>query len=177
LATQNPIEQEGVFPLPEAQLDRFLFCLHLGYPSLEEEKSMLRAYRGGEPIHSLKPLLTPAELTSFKALCAQIRVEAALQNYLIDICRATRVHKAVTAGASPRASLGFFYASRALAALRGRDYVTPDDIKYLGERVLSHRLVLKPRERMGGLTASEVVREILETTAVPMFGEGDDYAG
>ncbi|ATW27198.1 AAA family ATPase [Candidatus Formimonas warabiya] len=176
LATQNPIEQEGTFPLPEAQLDRFLFCLHIGYPSSAEEKSMLHAYSSKEPIHALRPLLTPVELEGFKKLCTQIKVEQSLQDYLIDICRATRTHKAVAVGASPRASLGFFYASRALAALRGRDYVTPDDIKYLGETVLTHRLILKPRERMGGLTGAHIVQEILETIPVPVFGEENGHA-
>ncbi|ATW23725.1 AAA family ATPase [Candidatus Formimonas warabiya] len=176
IATQNPIEQEGTFPLPEAQLDRFLFCLPIGYPTLDEEKIMLDAYSRNEPINTLKPILIPTEVESCKKLCTEVKVELSLKYYLLNISCATRAHQAIAVGASPRASLGLLFASRALAAVRGRDYVIPDDIKYLAKTVLAHRLVLKPRERMRGVTGTNIVQEILETVSVPVLREGDFYA-
>ena len=172
LATQNPIEQEGTFPLPEAQLDRFLLCVRLGYPSFDEEEEMLLAYSGQNPINKLEPILSPAEVERFRGVCSEVRIEKTIRHYILEICRATRTHKAVAVGASPRATLSLMFAVRALAAMRKRDYVLPDDVKYLAEFVLGHRLVLKPQERLRGLTGISVVADIINSLAVPIQGEG-----
>lgn len=173
LATQNPIEQEGTFPLPEAQLDRFLFCIRLGYPSLEEEDEMLLTYSAqNHPLKKLEPLLGPIEVEQLRALSSKVRIERTIRQYILDICRATRSHKAVTVGVSPRATLNLMFAARAMATLRKRDYVLPDDVKYLAEFVLGHRLVLKSQGRLRGLTGTGVIADILNSVAVPIHGEG-----
>ena len=176
LATQNPIEQEGTFPLPEAQLDRFLICLHMGYPSLEEEDRMLLAHAGVNPLEQVQSILNPTDIEGFTASCREIKIEQSVRQYLLEVCRATRQHKAVSVGASPRASLGLLLASRALAALRNRSYVLPDDVKYLAGPVLAHRLLLKPQERMRGMTGVAVVADVLKNVPIPVNGEGVFHA-
>jgi MoxR-like ATPase len=171
LATQNPIEQEGTFPLPEAQLDRFLIWVKVGYPNSAEEDEMLLAYSNSDPLAELEPILEPKEVEEFKELCRQVKVEQSVRHYLLNICRATREHKAVLVGASPRATLGLMYAARALAAVRNRQYVSPDDVKYLAKSILGHRLVLKPQERMHGLSGQAVIEEVLANSQVPIQGE------
>ncbi len=168
MATQNPIEQEGTFPLPEAQLDRFLLCLSLGYPSEADEERMLLAHSGTNPLDDVHALLSPEEIVAFSQLCQEIRVEDSLRTYLLNICRATRSHPAIVVGASPRASLNLLFASRALAALNGRSYVIPDDIKSLAIPVLAHRLTLNFQDRISGLNPKAVVASILEKTEVPL---------
>lgn len=168
MATQNPIEQEGTFPLPEAQLDRFLICLSLGYPAAAEEEKMLLAHSGSSPLAQLTPILSPEEILDFQNLCQNITVEPSLLKYLVQLCRATRSHPAVVAGASPRATLNLFFAARALAALNGRSYVLPDDVKYLAQPVLAHRLCLNFQDRVKGLTAKDVVESVLREISVPI---------
>lgn len=168
MATQNPIEQEGTFPLPEAQLDRFLLCLSLGYPSEADEERMLLAHGGTNPLDGVHAVLSPEELVAFSQLCQEIRVEDSLRTYLLNICRATRSHPAIVVGASPRASLNLLFASRAMAALNGRSYVIPDDIKCLAIPVLAHRLTLNFQDRISGLNPKAVVAAILEKTEVPL---------
>ncbi|NLI91131.1 MAG: MoxR family ATPase [Peptococcaceae bacterium] len=168
MATQNPIEQEGTFPLPEAQLDRFLLCFSLGYPSESEEISILNAHGGKSPLEQLKPILSSEEIVQFQNLCQTITMEMPLQKYLVTLCRSTRSHPAAVVGASPRATLNLFFAARALAALSGRDYVIPDDIKQLAKPVLAHRLSLNFQDRIRGLSPRDVIESILEETEVPI---------
>jgi MoxR-like ATPase len=172
LATENPVEEEGTFPLPEAQLDRFLMCVKVGYPSLEDEEKMLLTYNGDNPLERVQPLLTPMEVEEYKQLCRQVKLEQSLRSYLLDLCRKTREHKSIILGASPRASLALMYASQALAAIRSRSYVLPDDVKYLAPFVLGHRLVVKPQERLRELKGVSVIEEIIKSTPVPVHGEG-----
>lgn len=168
MATQNPIEQEGTFPLPEAQLDRFLLCLSLGYPSEADEDRMLLAHGRPNRVEEVKAILSPEEIEAFCILCQEIKVADPLRTYLLDICRATRSHPAILVGVSPRASLNLLFAARALAALNGRSYVIPDDIKSLAIPVLAHRLTLNFQDRIRGLNPKDVVAEILDKTEVPI---------
>lgn len=168
IATQNPIEQEGTFPLPEAQLDRFLLCLSLGYPSESDEDKMLLAHAGSNPLVQVEEILSPEQIMEFSLLCQDIRVEASLRSYILNICRATRTHPSIVVGASPRASLNLFFAARALAAINGRSYVLPDDIKSLAIPVLAHRLTLNFQDRIRGLSPQSVIASILEKTEVPL---------
>lgn len=168
MATQNPIEQEGTFPLPEAQLDRFLLCLSLGYPSEADEDRMLLAHGRSNPVEEVHAILSPEEIEMFCLLCQEIRVEDSLRTYLLNICRATRSHPSIVVGASPRASLNLLFAARALAALNGRSFVIPDDIKSLAIPVLAHRLTLNFQDRIKGLNTKDVVASILDKTEVPL---------
>jgi MoxR-like ATPase len=168
MATQNPIDQEGTFPLPEAQLDRFLLCLALGYPTEEEEVQMLSAHGGTNPLEQLEPIMTSEEIIEFQNLCQTVTMKESLQSYLVTLCRSTRTHPAVVAGASPRASLNLFYASRALAALNGRSYVIPDDIKQLAKPVLAHRISLNFQDRIRGLSSKDVIETVLKEVEVPI---------
>lgn len=168
MATQNPIEQEGTFPLPEAQLDRFLLCLSLGYPSEVDEDRMLLAHGKSNRVEEVKAILSPEEIEAFSLLCQEIRVEDSLRTYLLNICRATRSHPAIVVGASPRASLNLLFAARAMAALNGRSYVIPDDIKNLAVPILAHRLTLNFQDRIRGLNPKDVIASILDKTEVPL---------
>jgi MoxR-like ATPase len=166
LATQNPIEFEGTFPLPEAQLDRFLIRLSLGYLSSDDEKQMIRNLKTTHPIESLKPVVDGHELTQLHESVSSVTVDETLEGYILDIVRATREHEDVSLGASPRGSLALYKTSQAFAALRGRDYILPDDIKLLAPFALAHRLILKPESQLRGRTAQKIVEEILEKTAL-----------
>jgi MoxR-like ATPase len=168
MATQNPIELEGTFPLPEAQLDRFLLRLQVGYPDERGEVEVLRRFETRSPLDSLQPVVEGAELVGLSATLPQVHVEDAVAQYVVRLCRATREHAAFDLGASPRASLALFRVSRALAAMDGRDYVRPDDVKRLAQPVLSHRLMLSSQTRLRGRTASDVLDEILHEVAVPV---------
>lgn len=166
LATQNPIEFEGTFPLPEAQLDRFLIRLSLGYLTSDDEKQMLRNLKTTHPIESLKQVVDGHELVQLHESVSQVNVDETLEGYILSIVRATREHDDVSLGASPRGSLALYKTSQAFAALRGRDYVIPDDIKLLAPLALAHRLILKPESQLRGRTAPMIVEEILEKTAL-----------
>jgi MoxR-like ATPase len=168
LATQNPIELEGTFPLPEAQLDRFLLRLKVGYPTEQGEVEMLRRFEGGSPLETLQPVVDAYDLVALSAELPRVHVEDAVAEYVVRLCRATREHIAFDLGASPRASLALFRASRALAAMDGRDYVRPDDVKRLAQPVLAHRLVLSSQTRLRGRTADDVLDEILHDVPVPV---------
>ena len=171
LATQNPIELEGTFPLPEAQLDRFLLRLKVGYPTEVGEALMLRRFEGGSPLDKLQPVIAAAELVALSATLPSVHVEDAVVEYVVRLCRATREHVAFDLGASPRAALALFRASRALAAMAGRDYVRPDDVKRLAQPVLAHRLVLSSQTRLRGRATEDVLDEILHEVAVPVVDQ------
>ena len=168
LATQNPIELEGTFPLPEAQLDRFLLRLRLGYPSEEDEIRVLRRFEAGSPLDDLQPVVAAGELVRLSESLSEVHVEDVVARYVVRIIRATREHAAFELGASPRASLALFRAVRALAAVEGRDYVRPDDVKRLAAAVLGHRLVLSSQTQLRGRSADDVLDEILRSVAVPV---------
>jgi MoxR-like ATPase len=167
LATQNPIELGGTFPLPEAQVDRFLFKVDLGYLPAEEEVAMLDRFQTSSPLTDLLPVTTPEELIEGQAACAAVYCDPALKEYCVRLVQRTREHPDVALGASPRGSLGLLHASQARAAAQGRDFVLPDDLKYLAAGVLTHRLILRPNSELRGLTAVAVLDEILAAEAVP----------
>jgi MoxR-like ATPase len=168
LATQNPFEFEGTFPLPESQLDRFLLRLQIGYPDRKAEMEILTTHRAGEPVEFLKPVLTAEEVVALQATVRAIRVDTSLSEYILDIVNATRVHRELMFGASPRAALGLYRAAQAAAVIDGRDYVVPDDVKGLVIPVLAHRL-LTPGDRLPGrdLPSVEILTDILARAPVP----------
>ena len=168
IATQNPIELEGTFPLPEAQLDRFMLRIKLGYPEEVEEEEMLSRFRAGSPELALKPVTGEAEIISLQALVTEVHVEPALGNYIVQVVQATRRHADVELGASPRASLGLYRCSQALAAIQGRGFVTPDDVKALSTYALAHRMILKSQARLRDRTPELVIDDILSQVAVPV---------
>ncbi|QQE78590.1 MoxR family ATPase [Alicyclobacillus sp. SO9] len=168
LATENPIEFEGTFPLPEAQLDRFLLKFTMGYPSVAEELGILERQESGHPIESLGAVSSPEQILDWRKRAAQVHVDDAVRGYLVNIVQATRTHQSVYLGASPRASLALFKASQALAFVSGRSYVIPDDIRYLAPYVLQHRVLLSADARLSGLDVSQLVSELVASVAVPM---------
>jgi MoxR-like ATPase len=167
MATQNPIEYEGTFPLPEAQLDRFLMRISLGYPEFMEEMAIIEQQEQAHPIESLQPVATPEEVMSLQQAAKSIYVDQLVRQYIVSLTEATRRHREVSLGASPRASLGLFRSARALALVRDRDYVIPDDIKQLASSVIAHRLVLSPSARMRGVQNADVVNDLLSNVPVP----------
>ena len=167
MATQNPIEYEGTFPLPEAQLDRFLMRISLGYPTFAEELSVIEQQEKTHPIDDLKAVANPEEMIKLQDAAKEIYVDTAVREYIVSLIEATRNHEDVSLGASPRASLGMFRAVRAMAIMRDRDYVIPDDVQDLAYAVLAHRLILSPAARMRGLQAKQVIDGLLESVAVP----------
>ena len=168
LATQNPIEYEGTFPLPEAQLDRFLFRFTLGYPTQAEEGQILRALQRVHPIESLGPVAAGADLVAVQPQVWDVHVDDTVVDYITTLVRATREHRDVALGASPRGSLALFKSSQAWAALHGRDYVIPDDVKRLARAALPHRLLMQPESGLRGRTTVNIVEEILEATPVKL---------
>jgi len=167
MATQNPIEYEGTFPLPEAQLDRFLMRISLGYPSFSEELSVIEQQEQTHPIDGLEAVASPKDVIGLQDAAKNVYVDSTVREYIVTLIKATRDHEDVSLGASPRASLGLFRASRGLAIMRDRDYVIPDDVKELAHAVLCHRLILSPSARMRGLQTAQVVDGLLESVAVP----------
>ena len=167
MATQNPIELEGTFPLPEAQLDRFLLRINLGYPEKDEEILILERFQEEDPLLKLKAVANPEQITELQQARKKIRISPPVREYIVDIVRATRTGKSLRFGASPRGSLGLMRAGQALAALRGREYVLPDDIKYLVRPVLAHRLILKDEERLRAKTPEHFLEEIIPQIPVP----------
>jgi MoxR-like ATPase len=168
LATQNPIELEGTFPLPEAQLDRFLICLQVGYPDKQEEEQILLRFGTSDPLEDLESVLTPQAVIEMIDARRQIRVEDSIRGYVLDITRATRVRSEIELGASPRASLGLYQISQAWAAIHGRDYVIPDDVKKTAPHVLTHRLIISPQAQLRGRDPSELIRDIVSEVPVPV---------
>ncbi len=168
LATQNPIEQEGTFPLPEAQLDRFLIKIKIGYPSKEDDKLILSRFRQDDPLEELKPVVTAAELMRMQAACRDVHVSDDVEDYIIRLVHATREHSSIQLGASPRAMLALYHTSQVMAALRGRDYVIPDDVKYLTTVTLSHRIIPKAESSLRGSSAEQALKEIIDSVPVPV---------
>ena len=168
LATQNPIEYEGTYPLPEAQLDRFAMRLSLGYPPLAEEARMLSEQTTDPPLETLEPVATSAEILAAIEEARSLFVEESLNRYVVALLRHTRASSRLALGASPRAGISLLRVAKARALAEGRDYVLPDDVKAIAPAVLSHRLILAPEARSAGLTAEEVVREAIEQTPVPV---------
>lgn len=167
-ATQNPIDFEGTYTLPEAQLDRFMMKIKLGYPDASTEKSMLQTHSQGQPVDQLKPVTTMEEVYAIQQEIRDVYINEALTDYLLEIVRRTREHQDIVLGASPRASLAFMMAVKAYAFVQGRDYVIPDDIKTLSPFVLGHRILLRPESRLGQTTAGLVLQQILRQVNVPV---------
>ncbi|HQY24157.1 MAG TPA: MoxR family ATPase [Thermoflexales bacterium] len=168
LATENPVEFEGTFPLPEAQLDRFLMRIGLGYPSQSDEKRLLTALRREHPINDIGAVSDSPTLIAAQREVWEVHIDDSLEDYIVRLTTATRMHPDLALGASPRASLALFRAAQALAAARGRDHVLPDDIKLLVPHVLPHRLIVKPEAELRGRNARGVVAQILETTELAL---------
>ncbi len=167
LATQNPVEAESTFRLPAAQLDRFLVCLSLGYPQVEEEIRMLQTLGDGIPYETVQTVTNAAELTQLQKEAAAVHVSDAVAGYIVALAQATRNHKALSMGASPRGSRSLYRAAKVWAAIHGRDYVMPEDVQILVQPVLAHRLVLTGEARFAGKTAASVLQEILAGVEVP----------
>ena len=166
MATQNPIELEGTFTLPEAQLDRFLLKIRLGYPDRDEEIAILERFQEGDPLRHLEAVADPLQVVESQQARKAIRISGPVREYIADVVRATRNHPSLRLGASPRGSLALMRTGQALAALRGREYVLPDDIKYLVVPVLAHRLILKEEERMRGETPEDYLEKIISQIPV-----------
>jgi len=171
LATQNPIELEGTFPLPEAQLDRFLLRINIGYPTIEDDHLILARFRQADPLEELTPVTQSDVLLHIQAECRGIHVAADVEDYIIRLIHATREHASLELGASPRAMLALYHASQALAALRGRSFVIPDDVKHLVNCVLGHRIISRAGSHLRGSTAEETLREIMDSVPVPVEEE------
>jgi len=168
LATQNPIELEGTFPLPEAQVDRFLIRISMGYPTVEEEHQILARFERSDPLDKLSSVADIAELTGLQAVTRTVRVERSVADYLVTICRSTRNAQGAQLGVSPRGTMALYRAAQAYAAIHGRDYVLPDDVKVLASPVLSHRIVLDGQSRLRGRKAEDILRDVVERTPVPV---------
>ena len=169
LATQNPIELEGTFPLPEAQIDRFLIKTTLGYPNEAEENDLLLRYARQDPMSDLEPVTTAAQIQEMQQQVRQVRVEDSVREYMVKVVRATRDHPAVDLGVSPRGSLALYRTCQARAAIQGRDYVLPDDVKAMTPTVLTHRIHISPQTRLRGRTPDEIVNEVVGEVAAPVF--------
>jgi MoxR-like ATPase len=169
LGTQNPIELEGTFPLPEAQVDRFLMQVRLGYPSQAEEDEILLRYQREDPLVELTPVASEEDVLALQSQARDIHVSADVRGYILQVVRATRQHDAVELGVSPRGSLALFKASQALAALRGRGYVIPSDVQALCPPVLTHRVHISPQIRLRGRTPAQVIAEITDSVPVPVI--------
>jgi MoxR-like ATPase len=172
MATQNPIELEGTFPLPEAQLDRFLMKIQIGYPSEKDDRTILSRFRIDDPLEELKSVVAADALIKMQKVSREVHVAKDVEDYIIRLVHATRQHPSVELGASPRAMLALYNAAQALAAIRGRSYVTPDDIKYLMTPVLIHRIIPKSESRLRGQKAEQTLKEISDSVAVPVEEEG-----
>lgn len=167
-ATQNPIDFEGTYLLPEAQLDRFMLKISMGYPDAATEKGMLRSHAAGQPVDQLRPVTNMVDIARIQQEITRVHISDALTDYLLEIVRRTRSHESVLLGASPRASLAFMNAARAYAFLQGRDYALPDDIKVLAPYVLGHRILLRPEARLDSRNAGQIVQQILLQIQVPV---------
>lgn len=169
LATQNPIEYEGTFPLPEAQLDRFLMKISMGYPKRDEEIDILERQTHGQPIDEIDAVISLEELITLQTNAKNVTVDDALKRYIVEIIARTRHHHDIYLGVSPRGSLGLYKAAQAYALLNGRSYVIPDDVKYLAPYVISHRIILKPEAKFAHVQVNKVVEEIIKGVVVPVF--------
>jgi MoxR-like ATPase len=168
IATQNPVELEGTFPLPEAQLDRFLMRLRIDYPSQTEERLILQRFREEQPLTDLRPVLAAERLRELQSSIRRVRVEPTLESYMVELVRATRHHNGVELGVSPRGTLALYRASQAYAAVHGRAYIIPDDIKHVARPVLSHRMIATSQTRLHGQVMEQIIEEVLHSVAVPV---------
>ena len=169
IGTQNPIDHEGTFPLPEAQLDRFFMKLSLGYPSLEEESQMLEMLKREHPLEKLQPVISADELVLCQRAVRTVHVDPKVRNYITELVHASRKHHDVRMGGSPRASIALYRAAQAVAAIRGRNYVEPDDVKHIVPSVLTHRMILQPEARLQNVSPEELIVDIMDNTPVPMM--------
>jgi MoxR-like ATPase len=168
LATQNPIELEGTFPLPEAQIDRFLLCVAIGYPTEDDENMILERFRTEDPLEKLEAVTTPEEILQLIEARRNIRIEESLRNYIVRVARATREHPEIELGASPRATLALFQSSQAWAAIQSREYVIPDDVKTMAPYVLTHRMMIAAHAHLRGRRPEEMIADIVESVPVPV---------
>ncbi len=168
LATQNPIELEGTFPLPEAQIDRFMLRISLGYPSAEEERAILSRFERADPLEALGPVAEPEELLDMQRASRDVRVEASVADYILALCRNTRTAPGALLGVSPRGTLALYHAAQARAAIQGRAFVIPDDVKRLAPFVLTHRIVVDGQSRLRGRRPENILEDVLERTPVPV---------
>lgn len=168
MATQNPVDYEGTYPLPEAQLDRFLFKLRMGYPTKSEEYEVLTLAEKERPIHQIASVITQEELIALQNSIQQVYVDETIKHYIIDITSKTRKHPSVYLGASPRASIALMKAAQAYAFISGRDYIIPDDIQYLAQFTLPHRIILRSEAKFEGKSAEELVNDLISETNVPV---------
>ncbi len=168
LATQNPVELEGTFPLPEAQLDRFLLKLKLGYPSMDDERAILRRFKEDSPLLDLEPATSAEEILRAQRAVRKVYVSPAVEGYLVAIVHATRSHDTIELGASPRATMALYRTVQALAAIQGRGFVLPDDVKRMVVPTLAHRIVLSTRTRLRGRDTSAILQEVVDTVPVPV---------
>jgi len=168
MATQNPIELEGTFPLPEAQVDRFLLKLPIGYPTEREEHAILLRFERQDPLAELESVTASDELIDMQHQVQEVRVEESVRGYIVDVVRATRDHKDIQLGSSPRGTLALYKCAQALAAIRGREYVLPDDVKLLAPYVLTHRIMISPATRLRGRQLSDVLMDVIDTVPVPV---------
>jgi MoxR-like ATPase len=168
LATQNPVELEGTFPLPEAQLDRFMMRMEIGYPAAEEEVEILDRYERADPLADLEPVTSGSDILALQKATRDVQIAGLVRRYIVDVVRTTRSADEIQLGGSPRASLALHRGAQALAALRGRDFVKPDDIKELAVPVLAHRLILTPEARLRGRSPADIVRALVARVPVPV---------
>ncbi len=168
IATQNPIELEGTFPLPEAQIDRFLMRLRLDYPNQTEERLILQRFREEQPLEDLRPVLAAQELQALQKIIRRVRVEPGLETYIVQLVQATRNHSGIELGVSPRGTLALYRASQAYAAIHGRAYIIPDDVKRVARPVLAHRMIATSQTRLHGRVMEGIIEEVLHSVAVPV---------
>ncbi|MGY0694616.1 AAA family ATPase [Virgibacillus sp. FSP13] len=171
MATQNPIEYEGTYPLPEAQLDRFLLKLNMGYPTLEEEMEILERTATHHPIEAINAVMTREQLIEAQTEVQQVYIDHNVQRYIVNLATATRNHPAIYLGASPRASIALMKAAKAYAYIYARDYVVPDDVKYLAPYVLAHRIILTSEAKYDGLSSEQVIQSIIRNAHIPIRKE------
>jgi MoxR-like ATPase len=170
MATQNPVELEGTFPLPEAQIDRFLMRIAIGYPNEREENSILERFRLSDPLPDLKPVTTPGEILDLQQERRQVRVAEPVREYIVRVARATRGHPEIELGMSPRGTLSLYQAAQAWAAIHDREFVLPDDVKEMAPYVMTHRLMISPQAQLRGRRLEELVADIVEAVPVPVEG-------
>ena len=170
LATQNPVELEGTFPLPEAQLDRFLMKLAIGYPTADDENNILLRFERNDPLETLEKVVEPENIIAMQKEVREVRVEESVRHYIVNVCRATRDHEDIELGASPRATMALYRTCQALAAIRGRQFIIPDDVKTMAPYVLTHRLMVNPQTRLRGRKPEDIIRDVVNTVPVPVEG-------
>jgi MoxR-like ATPase len=168
MATQNPVELEGTFPLPEAQIDRFLLRIEVGYPSLSEENDILLRFHANSDMPELQPVTSPPEIIQMQNERSEVRIEDSVRDYIVRIARSTRDNPEIQLGASPRAAIALYHSAQAWAAIHGRDFVLPDDVKFMAPHVLTHRLMVSPQAQLRGRQPDQLVKDIVESIPVPV---------